>query len=213
MTYFGVLSNLVIGIIGGAISSIIVTRVFFIQGNLNDQISQFEKLLNKLGYTGGLFAGSRVVLEFTHDSQIDMEREMKEKGFKTEDEYYKAHEDKSWISSERLLNDLLQQVKKVTQTMEQELINVSIKEKELLKIQEQLRAYVHRVLSLKECKFSTINDIERTCEEVNVSFKDYKSKYNKVLIYLVLKDKVMIGLFTFFLLIVCITSIAYIRNW
>ena len=103
--------NLILGISGGIISGIIVSRIFLIQGDFQNQINSFELLLRKLGYTSGMLFGIRTVQEFSYDSDIKMHNEMKKEGISTEEEYYKAHIDVNWISKDRLVSDLLKECK------------------------------------------------------------------------------------------------------
>ena len=48
---------------------------------------------------------------------------MKQKGYKTENEYYLAHPEKDWISKGRLINELLAECKKMNNTLKAELMN------------------------------------------------------------------------------------------
>ncbi len=212
MNYFNGLWNLLIGIIGGIISSIIVSRIFLIQNDYQEQINKFETLMFKLGYTGGIFAGSKIVLEVSYDSQIDMEKEMKKEGFKTEEEYYFAHKEKDWISKEKLLNDLIKNIKKVAEQMENEMMNISISEKGLFEISKMLNDSIRKMLNVKECTFSTIREIEKVNSEINDKYKKYKKDYKKILLKLILKDKIMICLYLFILFIVTATIITYKLN-
>ena len=88
MSVFQLFWNLILGISGGIISGIIVSRIFLIQGDFQNQINSFDLLLRKLGYTSGMI---RTVQEFSYDSDIKMHNEMKKEGISTEEEYYKAH--------------------------------------------------------------------------------------------------------------------------
>ena len=54
MSVFQLFWNLILGISGGIISGIIVSRIFLIQGDFQNQINSFDLLLRKLGYTSGM---------------------------------------------------------------------------------------------------------------------------------------------------------------
>lgn len=112
MSIFEMLWNLILGISGGIISSIIVSRIFLIQGDFQNQLNSFELLLRKLGYTSGMLFGIRTVQEFSYDSDIEMHKEMEKEGLSTEDEYYKAHSDRDWISKDKLIKNILNECKK-----------------------------------------------------------------------------------------------------
>jgi len=107
ISIFEMLWNLILGISGGIISSIIVSRIFLIQGDFQNQLNSFELLLRKLGYTSGMLFGIRTVQEFSYDSDIEIHKEMEKEGLSTEDEYYKAHADRNWISKDNLIKNIL----------------------------------------------------------------------------------------------------------
>ena len=75
MSVFQLFWNLILGISGGIISGIIVSRIFLIQGDFQNQINSFDLLLRKLGYTSGMLFGIRTVQEFSYDSDIKMHNE------------------------------------------------------------------------------------------------------------------------------------------
>ena len=128
MSVFQLFWNLILGISGGIISGIIVSRIFLIQGDFQNQINSFDLLLRKLGYTSGMLFGIRTVQEFSYDSDIKMHNEMKKEGISTEEEYYKAHIDVNWISKDRLVSDLLKECKKMNTSLKDELMDLHINE-------------------------------------------------------------------------------------
>ena len=56
MSVFQLFWNLILGISGGIISGIIVSRIFLIQEDFQNQINSFDLLLRKLGYTSGMIS-------------------------------------------------------------------------------------------------------------------------------------------------------------
>ena len=133
MSVFQLFWNLILGISGGIISGIIVSRIFLIQGDFQNQINSFDLLLRKLGYTSGMLFGIRTVQEFSYDSDIKMHNEMKKEGISTEEEYYKAHIDVNWISKDRLVSDLLKECQKMNTSLKDELMDLHINESGLQK--------------------------------------------------------------------------------
>lgn len=161
MSVFQLFWNLILGISGGIISGIIVSRIFLIQGDFQNQINSFELLLRKLGYTSGMLFGIRTVQEFSYDSDIKMHNEMKKEGISTEEEYYKAHIDVNWISKDRLVSDLLKECKKMNTSLKNELMDLHINESGLQKILDKLNKYVSSLSSTKEMSFSKLNELEK----------------------------------------------------
>ena len=190
MSVFQLFWNLILGISGGIISGIIVSRIFLIQGDFQNQINSFDLLLRKLGYTSGMLFGIRTVQEFSYDSDIKMHNEMKKEGISTEEEYYKAHIDVNWISKDRLVSDLLKECKKMNTSLKDELMDLHINESGLQKILE----------------------LEKQCKEILNDYDLYKNTSRKTLLTLILKDKVMIVLYILVLLIIIATVTAYMLH-
>lgn len=212
MSIFQLLGNLILGISGGIISGIIVSRIFLIQGDFQNQINSFDLLLRKLEYTSGMLLGIRTVQEFSYDSDIKIHNEMKKEGISTEEEYYKSHMDINWISKDRLVNDLLTECKKMNASLENEIMNLHISEFGLQKILDELNKYVSTLSSTKEMSFSKLNKLEKQCKEILDEYDLYKNTSRKKLLTLILKDKVMIVLYILMLLIIMVTVTAYMLH-
>lgn len=150
---FNILFNLSLGIIGGIISSIIVSRIFMIQGNYHEQINSFNLLIRKLGYIDGIFWGIRAVLEVSYDTDEKIKNKMIQKGYKTKNEYYAAHPDDDWISKDNLLNDLLNEIKKIAKSTKDEFLFSNITETNLTILLSKYRDYINSVLSIKSHLF------------------------------------------------------------
>lgn len=210
---FNILFNLSLGIIGGIISSIIVSRIFMIQGNYHEQINSFNLLIRKLGYIDGIFWGIRAVLEVSYDTDEKIKNEMIQKGYKTKNEYYAAHPDDDWITKDNLLNDLLNEIKKIAKSTKDEFLFSNITETNLTILLSKYRDYINSVLSIKKPSFSTIHDLESQSKLITHEFEMYQKKSNKILIQMVLKDKLMIALYIFVILIMLLTIISYLLNW
>ena len=187
MSVFQLFWNLILGISGGIISGIIVSRIFLIQGDFQNQ-------------------------EFSYDSDIKMHNEMEKEGISTEEEYYKAHIDVNWISKDRLVSDLLKECKKMNTSLKDELMDLHINESGLQKILDKLNKYVSSLSSTKEMSFSKLNELEKQCKEILNDYDLYKNTSRKTLLTLILKDKVMIVLYILVLLIIIATVTAYMLH-
>ena len=82
---FDVLWTILLGIVGGVISSVIVSRVFMIQGEYQQQVKFIENIIRKLGMIAGYLSACRAVFEVSYDQDMRIENEMKEKGYKRHD--------------------------------------------------------------------------------------------------------------------------------
>lgn len=210
---FDVLWTILLGIIGGIISSVIVSRVFMIQGEYQQQVRFVESIVRKLGIISGYLLSCRVVFECSYDEDIRFENEKKEKGYKDEMEYYAAHKDKRWISVTDILNKFKSEALKNTNDVKEEILNSNIQDEELNLLLKDTNEHLHKISSAKEFNFSTINQFEGEAKEIFDRFDNCKRISNKKLIRLVLKDKLMIALYIFIALLILATYLAFTFGW
>lgn len=149
----------------------------------------------------------------SYDTDEKIKNEMIQKGYKTKNEYYAAHPDDDWISKDNLLNDLLNEIKKIAKSTKDEFLFSNITETNLTILLSKYRDYINSVLSIKKPSFSTIHDLESQSKLITHEFEMYQKKSNKILIQMVLKDKLMIALYIFVILIMLLTIISYLLNW
>lgn len=195
MTTFEVLFNLLVGVLGGIISSIIVSRVFLIQGEYQQQLRFVEQIIRKLGMLFGYFQAVKAVFELDYDSELKMQQEMRQKGYKTEEEYYAANKDKDWISKSALLNTFLAEMKKITEVAEEEIYNARIVDKQLTEILAIIVEHLSEIDRIKELSFSHLHELEKKQEEITNRYEAYRRVSGKQLAKLILKDKTMIALY------------------
>ncbi len=210
---FDVLWTILLGIIGGIISSVIVSRVFMIQGEYQQQVRFVESIMRKLGIISGYLLSCRVVFECSYDEDIRFENEKKEKGYKNEMEYYAAHKDKRWTSVTDILNKFKSEALKNTNDVKEEILNSNIQDEELSLLLKDTNEHLHKISSAKEFNFLTINQFEREEKEIFGRFDNCKRISNKKLIRLVLKDKLMIALYIFIALLILATYLTFTFGW
>ncbi len=128
---FDFLWAILLGIIGGVISSVIVSRVFMIQGEYQQQVKFVEGITRKLGLIAGYLSACRAVFEVSYDQDIRIENEIREKGYKCEMDYYAANRDKDWISTSEILKTFKSYLLKTAETANEEILNANITDKEL----------------------------------------------------------------------------------
>lgn len=195
MTTFEVLFNLLLGVLGGIISSVIVSRVFLIQGEYQQQLRFVEQTIRKLGMLSGYFRAVKAVFEIDYDGELKMQQEMRQKGYKTEEEYYAANKDKDWISKSALLRTFLIEMKKVTKVAKEEIYNARIGDKQLTEILTLILEHLSDVDRIKEFSFSQLHEFEKKQKEITNRYETYRRVSGKQLTKLILKDKTMIILY------------------
>lgn len=210
---FDVLYTILLGIIGGVISSVIVSRVFMIQGEYQQQVKFVESIIRKLGMIAGYLSACRSVFECSYDQDVLIENEMKEKGYKDEKEYYSAHKDEDWISVKDLLKTFKNEVSKTVESAKKEILNSDIQDKELNILLRDINEHLHDISSAKEFNFSTINQFEKSQKEILKKFDNCKHISGKQLIKLILKDKLMIVLYILVGLLIAFTYLAFTFGW
>ncbi len=206
---FDVLWTVLLGIIGGIISSVIVSRVFMIQGEYQQQIKFVENITRKLEMIAGYLLACRAVFEVSYDEDMRIESEMKKNGYKCEMEYYAANNDKDWISVKEILETFKSHLLKTIETTKDEILNSNITDKELNKFLGEVNEYLHRISSVKELNFSAINEFRQNEKELLDQFENCKRFSGKQLISLIIKDKVMIVLYILVVLIIISTVFAF----
>lgn len=202
MTTFEVLFNLLVGVLGGIISSVIVSRVFLIQEEYQQQLRFVEQIIRKLGMLFGYFQAVKAVFEVDYDGELKMQQEMRQKGYKTEEEYYAANKDKDWISKSALLNTFLVEMKKIIKSAKEEIYNARIDDKQLTEILTLIIEHLSEINKIKEFSFSQLHELEKKQEEITNRYEEYQRVSGKQLIKLILKDKTMIVLYVLVAIII-----------
>ena len=202
MTTFEVLFNLLVGVLGGIISSVIVSRVFLIQEEYQQQLRFVEQIIRKLGMLFGYFQAVKAVFEVDYDGELKMQQEMRQKGYKTEEEYYAANKDKDWISKSALLNTFLVEMKKIIKSAKEEIYNARIDDKQLTEILTLIIEHLSEINKIKEFSFSQLHELEKKQEEITNRYEEYQRVSGKQLIKLIFKDKTMIVLYVLVAIII-----------
>ena len=210
---FDILWTILLGIIGGIISSVIVSRVFMIQGEYQQQVKFVESIIRKLGMIAGYLSACRAVFEVSYDQDVLIENEMKEKGYKDEMEYYAAHRDKDWISTSGILETFKSHLLKTAETTNEEILNSNITDSKLYGLLGDIGDYLHSIESIKDLNFSVINELRKKEQKLLDEFENCKRVSGKQLMKLVLKDKLMIVLYVLVGLLIATTGLAFAFGW
>ena len=190
----GALWNIILGIAGGIISSVIVSRVFLLQSEMQNYLDALESGCNKLNYLDGMVHFLRFVLQEKYDAQEKKHSEMEKKGYKCEAEYYAAHQGTEWIDADELQKRIVQKANDEAEKIFDELRNMNVKGREANKVMETYVAYVSKIQSMKEVHFSLIDETTKLHDKATVQYEEYKKKSRKRLLKRLFTDRVMIVL-------------------
>ena len=73
---FNVLLTILLGVIGGIVSSLIVSRVFLIQGEYQQQLTFVAHIFRRIYYISAFLQSDKAIFEVSYDQDIEMKREM-----------------------------------------------------------------------------------------------------------------------------------------
>ena len=192
---FNTLWTMITGIIGGVVSSLIVSRVFLILSEYQNQIKFVERIIRKVEYISGLVRSAEAILKVSYDHNIQMEKEMKEKGFQSERDYYIAHSNVDWISKKDVLEVFRKEISKKIESIYEDMSNNPVVDAQLALLIRNIKSYVQEISCIKEFTFSKIGQVKKTERDLFKQYDNCIHMSGKRLICLVIKDNVMIIMF------------------
>ena len=205
---FNVLWTILLGVIGGIVSSLIVSRVFLLQSKYQEQLSFVSHIFRRIHYISAFLQSSKAIFEVSYDEDIQMKREMREKGYKSEMEYYYAHKDKDWIKKSDVLDIFKKEISSTAKTIHSEIADSHVEDLKLTQLLKDIMEYVHEVSSTKELTFSNIRNFMTKEQSLQEQYDICVHSSGKALFGLIVRDKLMIILMTIvvFLIIAVIVS-------
>lgn len=150
---FDILWNIILGVTGGIISSVIVSRVFLIQGDNQKQLELLETNINKISYIHGELSVIKKVAEIIHDQEIDMRNRV---------EPYEGASDAEILSSQRIMDDLQSEIlgvlKKDIDKTNVELDHIFLVNQEAIVVIKSCLDYVQKIQAMKNCSFAVFDE-------------------------------------------------------
>lgn len=193
---YNVLWTILLGVIGGIVSSLIVSRVFVIQGEYHQQLTFVAHILKKVNYISAYLQSAKAIFEVSYDQNLEIKREMQEKGYRTEMEYYAVHRDKDWIKKSDVLDLFKKEIDNTAKTINSEMADSHVKDKTMIKLLHDIMEYTHEVSSVKELSFKSIESFTKTEQSLHERYDKCVKASGKTLCGLIVKDKLMIILFS-----------------
>ena len=204
---FNVLWTILLGIIGGIVSSLIVSRVFLIQNKYQEQLSFVAHIIRKLNYISAFLQSAKAIFEVSYDTDLKMKREMQEKGYKTEMEYYYAHKNEDWIKKSDVLDLFSKEISKTASAINDAIMNTPVDDIKLSELLKDIMIYTHEVSSVKELSFSCIGSFEKKERDLIKRYDNCVQMSGRTLCNLILKDRLMIILIVFIVALLACTII------
>ena len=193
------LVNLIIGIIGGIFSSVIVTRVFLIRSELEDQIEILKMTVYRFGSIKAYFDVIEEILKLSSDTSSEIEQEIQK--------------DPSYLSTHDIIHagDAINSIKatlldKTINEICSQDVSFVLKNKEYKKLQYEAIQTIQKYKEIKEFKFKTIDTCKKEVQKLEHKYNQCFKEKGKEIVRLLFKDKILIALACIFVLL-CILSV------
>ena len=196
------LVNLLIGIIGGIYSSIIVSRVFLLREELEEQLNILRKKTYYFGTLTAFFDVTEMILKLQSDTSDEINEEVKQ-----DPEYLKTHD--IIRASDVIRTMKFEMLDKSVEKICREDNPLVLKQKQFIELRNETEKIVRKYKDIKQFKFKTVDDSKKEIKGLEQKYEVCLSKRNKYLFAKIFKDKVMIVLCV--LLIVLCTLIFIIK--
>ena len=191
------LESLIIGIIGGIFSSVIVSRIFLIRQNYQDQLDVLRQTFYSLGGVSAFLDVIEIILKNIHDTHVELNSNPL---YAKEGNFLDA--DKTMESLKKgILLESISKIKANNQT-------IVLKEKRLRELQIESNNTVCKLekVPVENYKFETIDSLKKEIKTLVSKFDKIFSAKSKDFFILVLKDKTLIILALIFIAL-CVLSI------
>lgn len=181
------LVNLLIGIIGGIYSSVIVSRVFLLREELEEQLSNLRKKTYYFGTLAAFFDVTEMILKLQSDTSEEINEEIKQ-----DPEYLKTHD--IIHASDVIRTMKYEMLDKTVEKICQEDNPLILKRKQFIELRNETEKIVRKYKDIKQFKFKIVDESKKEIKELEQKYEVCLSKRNKYLFARIFKDKVMIVL-------------------
>jgi len=197
-----IINNLLLGIISGIISGILVSRIFLIQAEYQNQIDGFENIIKALSSARMSMEMCRAVLELKYDTSSKAQKEAKDKKYNSIEQYYVNHAEEDWISASDVMNvitghmdDYIERIKNIN-------VVLDIKENELKGLYNRAISVLSKVEKPKDIDFAKIKDNISMIKQIESDYEKYKKRIGSKLFKMILEDKVMLLILAVFVIVI-----------
>ena len=192
-----ILQNLLIGILGGLYSSLVVSRVFLIRSNLQEQI---DYLREKFCYLGSLMAYFDV-MEILLKTISDSRDELKEK-IRRNPNYIKEAD---LVNVDEMMHELKTEIlDKAIKNICEEGSPIVLKEKEYINLHREMYDSVKNFSNIKKITFKDVDEGKKLLAELNNKYKKCEKRRNSIFIKLLVRDVTIIVLLVVFILMLAL---------
>lgn len=158
------LVNLLIGIIGGIYSSIIVSRVFLLREELEEQLNILRKKTYYFGTLTAFFDVTEMILKLQSDTSDEIEEEIKQ-----DPEYLKTHD--IIRASDVIRTMKLEMLDKTVEKICREDNPIVLKQKQFIELRNETEKIVRKYKDIKQFKFKTVDDSKKEIKELEQKYE------------------------------------------
>lgn len=179
------LVNLLIGIIGGIYSSVIVSRVFLLREELEEQLSILREKYYYFGTLTAFFDVIEMILKLQSDTSDEIVEEIRR-----DPEYLNTH-------------DIIH-ASDVIKSMKQEMLDKTIdkicnkdnplelKQKQFIELRNETENTIRKYKDIQQFKFKTVDESKKEIMSLKEKYESCLAKRNRYLLAQIAKDRIMI---------------------
>lgn len=197
-----IINNLLIGIISGIISGVLVSRIFLVQAEYQNQIDGFENIIKALSAARMSMEMCRSVLELKYDTNSKAKKEAKEKKYNNVEQYFINHAEEDWISASDVIKVVTGQMDDYIERIKNINVALDIKEHELQGLYNRADSVLSKIENIKDIDFAKIKDNISMIKQIESEYEKYKKRIGFKLVKMILKDKVILLILTVFVIMI-----------
>ena len=197
-----IINNLLIGIISGIISGVLVSRIFLVQAEYQNQIDGFENIIKALSAARMSMEMCRSVLELKYDTNSKAKKEAKEKKYNNVEQYFINHAEEDWISASDVIKVVTGQMDDYIERIKNINVALDIKEHELQGLYNRADSVLSKIENIKDIDFAKIKDNISMIKQIESEYEKYKKRMGFKLVKMILKDKVILLILTVFVIMI-----------
>ena len=179
--------NLLIGIFGGIYSSVIVSRVFLLREELEEQLSVLRKRFYYFGTLTAFFDVIEMILKLQSDTSDEIVEEIRR-----DPEYLNTHD---IIHASDVIKSMKQEMlDKTIDKICNEDNPLELKQKQFIELRNETEKTVRKYKDIKEFKFKTVDESKKEIMILKEKYESCLARRNRFLLAQIAKDKIMVVL-------------------
>lgn len=195
-----ILETILLGITGGVISSLVVSRIFMIDSAYREEIKTIEKFFFSTSYFSGIVDFSARLQEEIYDRERAVGSEI-------------TSEVKAWKIMEGFLDgEGLLMLKTRAENLKTEMFGVYVKDKQLEEVRKGLEDLAIKISRMSKCTFGDLRECQDKISAIRKRFYFCMENRRKTFLSKVIFDKLMIALYIVIIVLIILFVISKIKG-